>query len=65
VVGYSTSSVAQLAISFALQFVQKVGVYDVYGKTSWKYSDIFTNLNYLYLTNKTNTPIYDKVTQGF
>lgn len=44
--GYSTASVAQLTLSFVLQFVQKINIYDVYGKASWKYSKIFTNLDH-------------------
>jgi len=46
VVGYSTSSVVQLVFTFALQFVQKINFYDLYGKYSWKYSTIFTNLSH-------------------
>jgi glycerate dehydrogenase len=46
VVGYSTSSVVQLTLSFVLEFVQKIKLYDEYGKYSWKFSEIFTNLNY-------------------
>ena len=46
VVGYSTSSVVQLTFTFALQFVQKINYYDLYGKYSWKYSNIFTNLSH-------------------
>jgi glycerate dehydrogenase len=46
VVGYSTASVVQLTLSFVLQFVQKIDLYDKYGKCDWKYSDIFTNLSY-------------------
>jgi len=45
VVGYSTSSVVQLTLSFVLQFVQKIDFYDKFGKCDWRYSDIFTNLN--------------------
>ncbi len=45
VAGYSTSSVSQLALSFVLQFVQKINYYDNYVKTGgWEESDIFTNL---------------------
>ena len=44
VAGYSTSSVAQLALSYILQFVQKINFYDNYVKSSgWENSDIFTN----------------------
>ena len=44
VAGYSTSSVAQLAISYILQFVQKINFYDNYVKSGqWEKSDIFTN----------------------
>ena len=44
VAGYSTSSVAQLAISYILQFVQKINFYDNYVKSGgWENSDIFTN----------------------
>jgi glycerate dehydrogenase len=45
VVGYSTSSVVQLTLTFVLQFVQKINFYDLFGKYSWKYSNIFTNLS--------------------
>ena len=46
VAGYSTSSVIQLTISLALQFIQKVSYYDNYVKDgSWAKSDIFTNLD--------------------
>lgn len=46
VAGYSTSSVAQLTISIALQFVQKIAFYDNYVKSGgWEDSEIFTNLN--------------------
>lgn len=45
VVGYSTSSVVQLTLTFVLQFVQKINYYDLYGKCSWKYSSIFTNIS--------------------
>ncbi len=45
VVGYSTSSVVQLTLSFVLQFVQKIDFYDKFGKCDWRYSDIFTNLS--------------------
>ncbi len=45
VAGYSTSSVAQLALSFVLQFVQKIEHYNNYGQNEWKNSDIFTNLD--------------------
>ena len=44
VVGYSTSSVAQLTFSYILQFVQKINYYDNYVKDGlWEKSDIFTN----------------------
>jgi len=44
VAGYSTSSVAQLAISYILQFVQKINFYDNYVKSGkWEKSEIFTN----------------------
>lgn len=44
VAGYSTSSVAQLALSYILQFVQKINFYDNYVKSgAWEKSDIFTN----------------------
>jgi len=54
VVGYSTSSVIQLTFTYVLQFVQKINFYDIYGKCSWKYSDIFTNLSHPFfeLNNK-------------
>lgn len=46
VAGYSTSSVAQVAFSYILQFVQKINFYDNYVKTGgWENSDIFTNNN--------------------
>ena len=45
VAGYSTSSVAQLTFSFALQFIQKINFYDNYVKSAgWENSDIFTNV---------------------
>ena len=56
VAGYSTSSVAQLTFSLALQFVQKIGYYDNYVKSGgWEKSDIFTNLDKPFheLDNKT------------
>ncbi len=44
--GYSTASVAQFTLSFALQFIQKIGFYDGYVKSGgWEDSDIFTNLD--------------------
>ena len=44
VAGYSTASVAQLAFSYILQFVQKINFYDNYVKSGeWENSDIFTN----------------------
>jgi len=46
VAGYSTSSVAQLTISIALQFVQKIAFYDNYVKSGgWENSEIFTNID--------------------
>ena len=43
---YSTSSVAQLTLSLALQFIQKISFYDNYVKSSgWENSDIFTNID--------------------
>lgn len=45
VAGYSSASVAQLTLSFVLEFVQKIGYYDNYGKNEWKNSEIFTNLD--------------------
>ena len=46
VAGYSTSSVAQLTLSLALQFIQKIGYYDNYVKSGgWENSEIFTNLD--------------------
>jgi len=46
VAGYSTSSVAQLTISIALQFVQKIAFYDDYVKSGgWENSEIFTNID--------------------
>ena len=56
VAGYSTSSVAQLTFSLALQFVQKISYYDNYVKSGgWEKSDIFTNLDkpFYELDNKT------------
>jgi lactate dehydrogenase-like 2-hydroxyacid dehydrogenase len=56
VAGYSTSSVAQLTFSLALQFVQKIAYYDNYVKSGgWENSDIFTNLDkpFYELDNKT------------
>ena len=44
VVGYSTSSVAQLTLSYVLQFVQQINFYDNYVKSKeWQKSEIFTN----------------------
>ena len=44
VAGYSTASVAQLAFSYILQFVQKINFYDHYVKSGgWERSEIFTN----------------------
>jgi glycerate dehydrogenase len=46
VAGYSTSSVTQLTISLALQFIQKIAYYDNYVKSGgWENSEIFTNLD--------------------
>lgn len=46
VAGYSTSSVAQLTFSFALQFIQKINFYDDFAKNGgWEDSDIFTNID--------------------
>ncbi len=46
VAGYSTSSVAQLTFSFALQFIQKINYYDNFVKSKgWENSDIFTNID--------------------
>jgi len=56
VVGYSTSSVAQLTISLALQFIQNISYYDNYVKSNeWCQSDIFTHLGkkFYELENKT------------
>lgn len=44
VVGYSSASVAQLTISYVLQFIQHINFYDNYVKSGeWQKSDIFTN----------------------
>ena len=44
VVGYSTSSVAQLAVSYILQFVQNINFYNNYVQSGdWQNSEIFTN----------------------
>ncbi len=44
VAGYSTSSVAQLTVSYVLQFVQQINFYDNYVKSGlWQKSKIFTN----------------------
>jgi len=44
VVGYSTSSVAQLAFSYILQFVQHINFYNDFVQSGgWEQSDIFTN----------------------
>lgn len=44
VVGYSTSSVAQLVISYILQFVQHINYYNEYVQNGgWEKSEIFTN----------------------
>ena len=56
VVGYSTSSVAQLTISLALHFIQQISYYDNYVKSNqWCKSDIFTNHDkkFYELENKT------------
>jgi len=46
VAGYSTSSVAQLTLSFVLQFVNQINYYDSYVKDGqWAQSDIFTHLD--------------------
>jgi len=46
VVGYSTSSVAQLTFSIALQFISKISYYDQYSKSGeWSNSPIFTNVS--------------------
>ena len=46
VVGYSTSSVAQLTFSIALQFIAKISYYDEYVKSGqWSKSKIFTNVS--------------------
>ncbi|MCK5110765.1 MAG: D-2-hydroxyacid dehydrogenase [Arcobacteraceae bacterium] len=46
VAGYSTSSVAQLTFSFALQFIQQINFYDNFVKSGgWENSDIFTNID--------------------
>ena len=46
VAGYSTSSVVQLTVSLALQFIQKIGYYDNYVKSGgWENSEIFTNID--------------------
>jgi len=55
-VGYSTSSVAQLTLSMALQFIQKISYYNDYVQNnSWCKSDIFTHLDkpFYELDNKT------------
>ncbi|RXJ81483.1 D-2-hydroxyacid dehydrogenase [Arcobacter sp. F2176] len=46
VAGYSTSSVAQLTISFALNFIQKMDYYSSYVKDgNWHKSKIFTHID--------------------
>ncbi len=46
VAGYSTSSVAQLTISFALHFIQKMDYYSNYVKEgNWHKSKIFTHID--------------------
>lgn len=55
VAGYSTASVAQLTISFALDFIQKLDFYKSYvDEGNWQKSDIFTNLDkpFFELNNK-------------
>ena len=45
-VGYSTSSVAQLTFSIALEFIQNIKYYDDYVKSNgWANSKIFTNVS--------------------
>ncbi|MCK5294631.1 MAG: D-2-hydroxyacid dehydrogenase [Arcobacteraceae bacterium] len=45
-VGYSTSSVAQLTFSIALEFIQNIKYYDNYVKSNeWSKSKIFTNVS--------------------
>lgn len=56
VAGYSTASVAQLTLSFALQFINQISYYDEYVKSgAWEKSDIFTHLDrpFYDLANKT------------
>ncbi len=56
VAGYSTASVAQLTLSFALQFINQISYYDDYVKSgAWEKSDIFTHLDkpFYDLDNKT------------
>ncbi|MBT3280970.1 MAG: D-2-hydroxyacid dehydrogenase [Campylobacteraceae bacterium] len=56
VAGYSTASVAQLTLSFALQFINQISYYDNYVKNKgWENSDIFTHLDkpFYDLENKT------------
>jgi len=56
VVGYSTSSVAQLTFAIALEFIQNISYYNNYtASKQWCKSDIFTNLNkpFYELENKT------------
>ncbi len=56
VAGYSTSSVTQLTLAFALEFIQKINYYDNYVKSGgWENSEIFTNLDkpFYELTGKT------------
>jgi len=56
VAGYSTASVAQLTLSFALQFINQISYYDEYVKSgAWEKSDIFTHLDrpFYDLDNKT------------
>jgi len=46
VAGYSTSSVAQLTISFVLHFIQKMNYYSTYVKEgNWQKSKIFTHID--------------------
>lgn len=46
VAGYSTYSVAQVTISYALNFIQKLDYYKAYTKNRlWEKSEIFTNID--------------------
>ena len=56
VVGYSTSSVAQVTFAFALQFIQNISYYNNYAQNGgWENSEIFTNHDkpFFELENKT------------